>query len=104
MKNLSNKIVFSCLVLALIVGSYYVGVAEGMAKAFKLIALEAPTMLQVELTPRAKAILASNGELMKLALTPESLEKLLKGYTKSAELKGGLGPEGIGRNLTLWKN
>jgi hypothetical protein len=89
-------LIFSSLVC------YYAGYANGMTKALRLGLDAMPQMLNITLTERAKHLANSNPELVKLVLTEESFTRLGLSIKRSAEVKGGIGPELIGRNLSFF--
>ena len=90
--------------LMVLVGSYYAGYGAGVFDTWKLIAENAEDLLDMQLTARAKMILEGNPEFLRLVLTPETIQKFFDMIDKSAAAKGGIGPEGYGRNeLDIFK-
>ena len=87
--------------LCLIVASYYVGYANGLLKAFNEIVEKGPSLVNVSLKPQVISVLLSQPELLRKVMTPESIKSLQDQLLRAGEVKGGLGPEGIGRNITL---
>lgn len=96
-----THIIWACISLCLAIALYYAGVANGMTKAFRIGLDAAPTMLNITLTERAKHLANSNPELVRLVLTEESIIRLGLSLKRSAEVKGGLGPDRVGSNFTL---
>jgi len=103
MKKIAITIV--CLIIAGIgVSCYYMGYANGAENTVRIIVDAIPEMLDIELTPRAKMVLDSNPGIMRMVFTQESLKKLLTDYENIGVNKGGVGPEGFGRNLSEMLN
>jgi len=84
------------MVLCLIVG-YSSGYGKGVIDSWTLIAENVEDLIDMKLTPRAKMVLTGQPDLLRLILTPETLEKHFEGYMLGAINKGGLGPEAVGK-------
>jgi len=74
------------------VACYYIGYGNGATDTVQIVVNAIPEMLDIELTPRAKMVMDSNPNIIRMAFTYESLGKLLSDFNLSANLKGGLGP------------
>ncbi len=91
-------IVILGLIVVGVIG-YYSGYGKGVLDSFTMIAENVEDLLDMELTPRAKMVLTSSPQLLKLILTPETLEEHFSSIFKSAQAKGGIGPTAFGKDL-----
>ena len=72
--------------------AYYSGYGRGLMDSFQLIADNMEDVLDIELSDRAKMVLAGHPSILRQVLTRESMKNLLSSLNISAAAKGGIGP------------
>ena len=92
MKKLELLVIF-IIVIFFCYASYWTGYGAGTLNAIKIAAEHVEEVLDIQLSSRAKMVMLGNPKILFQILTPDSIDKLLKGYANAAELKGALGPD-----------
>ncbi len=85
-------IIIGIIMIVVAALGYYIGYSNGAIDTLEVVADHIPEMLDIELTPRAKMVMDSNPNIIRMAFTEASLHKLLSDFNLSANLKGGIGP------------
>lgn len=86
-------IIVGLVVIAVALAGYYMGYGKGVLDTWRLIAENVEELIDIKLTPRAKMVLEGNPQILRLIITPESLEKYFQAVNYSWNIKGGLGPD-----------
>ena len=73
--------------------SYSNGYRSGSTDMASLVLQYAPGILNIELSPRALMVLEGNPLIVRQILTIDTMEKLFSDFNKSANAKGGIGPD-----------
>lgn len=89
-----GKIALVLGILLLLTISFHVGYSTGQIDTLRIVAQEAPNVLNITLTTRAKQTLEGNPMLVMRVLDLASIDELALNLEKSGKLKGGIGPEG----------